>query len=57
MTKVMDNQPLKVRKDFKSCKINITTYETNEESTSDLRICIGFRLFKGMVDGMDGFMI
>ena len=23
MTKVMDNQPLKVKKDFKSCKINI----------------------------------
>ena len=54
MTKFMDNQPLKVRKDFKSCKINIIAQETNEESTSELGICIG--LFRGMVDGMDGVM-
>ena len=57
ITKDMDNQPLKYRKDFKPCKINITTYETNEESTSELGICIVFGLFRGMVDGMDGGII
>ena len=58
MTKVMDNKPLEVRKDFKSCKINITTYkETNDESTSELGICIVLGLFRAMVDGMDGHMI
>ena len=57
MTKEMDNQPMKDRKDFKPCKINITAYETNEESTSELGICIVIGLFRGMVDGMDGGII
>ena len=46
----MDNHPLKYRKDFKPCKINITAQETNDESTSELGICIVFGLFRGMVD-------
>ena len=56
ITKDMDNQTLKVRKDFKSCKINITAYETNEKSTSELGICIVLGLFRGMIEGMDGGM-
>ena len=57
MTKVMDNHPLKYRKDIKPCKIGNTAYETNEESTSELEICIVLGLFIGMVDGMDGGII
>ena len=57
MTKLMDNKPLKYRKYFKPCKINITASETNEESTGDVGIYIVFGLFIGMVDGMDGGMI
>ena len=48
---------MKDRKYFKPCKITITAYETNEESNSELWICIVFGLFRGMVDGMDGGMI
>ena len=53
MTRFMDNQPLKYRKDFKPCKISNIAQETNEESTSELGVCIVLGVFKGMVDGMD----
>ena len=43
----MDDQPLKGR------KYNMT----NEESTSELEICIVLGLFRGMLDGMDGGII
>ena len=54
ITKFMDNQPLKYRKYLKPCKISNIRYETNEESTSELGICIVLGLFKGMVYGMGG---
>ena len=53
MTKFMDNQPVKNRQDLKPLDISNTAYETNEESTSELGVCIVLRVFKGMVDGMD----
>ena len=52
MTKVIDNQPMKNRQDLKPLDISNTAYETNEESTSELGLCIVLGVFKGMVDGM-----
>ena len=40
MTKVMDNQPLKNRQVLKPFDISNTAQETNEESTSELGVCI-----------------
>ena len=57
MTKFMDNQTLKYRKDFKPCNINIIAEDINEESTSELGICIVLGLLRGMVYCMDDGMI
>ena len=56
MTKVMNNQPVKKYIRLKPLDISNTTEETNEESTSELGVCIVLGVFKGMVDGMDDFI-
>ena len=56
INKAMYNQPMKNIKDLKPLDISNTAYETNEESTSELGVCIVLRVFKGMVDGMNGIM-
>ena len=56
MTKFMDNQLVKYKKDFKLSNISNNAQETNEESTSELGDCIALGVFIGMVDGMDGGM-
>ena len=57
MTKFMDNQPLKDMQDFKPCNISNTAYkETNEESTSELNICIVLGVFRGIIYSMYGGM-
>ena len=53
ITKFMDNQPVKNRQDLKPLDISNTAQETNEESTSELGVCIVLGVFRGMVDGMD----
>ena len=53
MTTVMDNQPVKNRQELKPFDIRNIAQETNEESTSELGVCIVLGVFKGMVDGMD----
>ena len=54
MTKLMDKQPMKNRQDIlKPLDISNTAQETNEESTSELGVCIVLGVFRGMVDGMD----
>ena len=56
MTKVMDNQPMKNRQDLKPFDISNTAQEINEESTSELGVCIVLGVFKSMVYGMDCVM-
>ena len=56
ITKVMYNQPVKNRQDLKPFDISNTTKETNEQSTSELAVCIALGVFIGMVDGMDDVM-
>ena len=53
MTKVIDNQPIKNRQGLKPFDISNTAQETNEESTSELEVCIVLGVFIGIVDGMD----
>ena len=53
ITNVTFIQPVKNRKDLKPFHISNTTQGTNEESTSELGVCIVLGVFKGMVDGMD----
>ena len=53
MKKVMYNQPVKDKQDLKPLDISNTTYETNEESTSELGVCIVLGVLKGKVDGMN----
>ena len=51
--KFMDNQPVKNRHDLKPFDISNTAEETNNESITELGVCIVLGVFKGMVDGMD----
>ena len=53
MTNVMNKQLVKNRQDLKPLDISNTAQETNEESTSELGVCIVLVVFRGMVDGMD----
>ena len=53
MTKVIYNKPMKNMQDLKPFDINNTAKETNEESTSELGVCIVLGVFRGIVDGMD----
>ena len=53
MTKVIYNQPVNNRQDLKPFDISNIAQETNEESTSELGVCIILGVFKGMVDGID----
>ena len=50
----MDNQPMKNKQDLKPLNISNTVQETNEESISELGVCIVLGVFIGMLDGMDG---
>ena len=54
ITKSMNIELMKNRKDLKPFDISNNAEETNEESTSELGVCIVLRLFIGMVDGMNG---
>ena len=56
MNKVMDNQPVKNRHELKPLDISNAIQETNKESTSELGVCIVLWVFKGMVDGMYGYI-
>ena len=60
MIKTIYSQPVKSRQDLKPFDISNTWKETNEESTSELGVCIVLGVFRGMVDcmdsGMNGFM-
>ena len=53
INKVIYNQPVKNRQDLKPLDTSYTAQETNEESTSELGVCIDLGVFIGMVDGMD----
>ena len=53
MNKVIYNQLVKNRQDLKPFDISNIVQETNEESTSELGVCIVLVVFRGMVDGMD----
>ena len=53
MTNIIYNQPMKNRQDLKPLDISNTEQETNDESISELGVCIVLRVFKGMADGMD----
>ena len=53
MTNFMDNQPFKNSQELKQLDISNIAQETNEESTSELGVCIVLGVFRGMVDGMD----
>ena len=53
MTNFIYNQPMKNRQDLKPLDISNTAQETNNESTSELGVCIVLGLFRGLVNGMD----
>ena len=52
MTKVMDNQLVNTIEDLEPYNISSTAQETNEESTSELGVCIVLGVFRCMVYGM-----
>ena len=49
----MDKELVKNRLDQKALDISNTAQETNEESNSELGVCIVLGLFKGWVNGID----
>ena len=53
MNNDIDNQPMKNKKNLKPTEISDIAEESNEESTSELGVCIVLGVFKGWVNGMD----
>ena len=53
MINFMDNQLVKNMQYLKPLYISNNAQETNEESTSELGVCIVLGVFKGWVNGMD----
>ena len=52
MNNFMDNQPIKNRQELKPFDISNIAQETNEQSTSELGVCVVLGVFGGMVYGM-----
>ena len=53
MNNYMDNQLVKNKQDLKPAETSDTAQESNEESTSEIGVCIVLGVFKGYVNSMD----